>query len=121
MEPVIILVGCLSDFEQSVSVLNTSADDHFCELPSDIGHCFVPFLLNKQLVGMGILLQLSLLQHHDSICVNDRGESMSHDEHSTVVESLTNGSLDEVIGLKINICSGFVEDQDSRLLDDGSG
>ena len=65
-------------------------------------------------------LQLTLLQDEDPICIDDRGESVGHDEYCAVLKALTKRPLDQIVRLQVNIGCSFIEDKHSSLTNDST-
>ena len=104
-----------------MSVFNTGSDNHASKLTLNVCYRSVPLLLHKQIIGMGIFLKLTLIKNKYSICINNRGKSVSHNENSAVLEALAESSLNQVVSLKVQIDSGLINDQHFCLSDDSSG
>ena len=99
-------------------VLNTWRDNHPSELSLNISDRFIAFLLDKQVVRVGILLQLALFENKNSISVNNCGNSVSYNEHGTIPEAFTERSLNQAICLEIQVDCRLVYNQNLCLSDD---
>ena len=80
-----------------------------------ISYWIVSNLLDKQEVRVVEFNEKAVPHNQNSVWVDDCGETVSHDEHSAILESLPERLLDEVVSLQVNIRCGFVKDQYLRF------
>src|SRR2546423_902577 len=58
----------------------------------------------------------SILEHHDPVRVNDRGEPMPDDDHRPALRKLVQGVLDERFELRVDVRCRLIENEDAGLL-----
>src|ERR1017187_7814109 len=63
----------------------------------------------------------SSLQHNDAVGFEDGGESVRNDESGAVPNEVLHRVLDQALGFGVEGGSGFIEDQNARVLKDGAG
>ena len=66
----------------------------------------------QQPVRRVILDNLTLIQNHDSVIVDDGVESVSNGNHSAVSKLSSDDALYEVVSFKVNIGSDLIKQQD---------
>lgn len=54
------------------------------------------------------LHEISLVQHHDAVTVDDRVQAMGDGQHGAVLEADAHQSLNQLVRLIVNTCRGFV-------------
>jgi hypothetical protein len=67
------------------------------------------------------LNDLTLIKDIDDISLLDRAETVSHSDGSTTTSSSIQSSLDDLLGLRIQSGSGFVEEEDLGVAEEGAG
>ena len=98
-------------------VFNSCGDNQASELPLNVSYGFVSFLLNKQVVWVGVFREAALLENKHSISIDDSGQSVGNDEHSAVLKALTKSPLNQAIRFEVNIRCSLVNDQNFGLPD----
>ncbi len=58
----------------------------------------------------------SILENHNPVRVNDRGEPMPDDDHRPALCKLAQGVLDERFGLRVDVRCRLIENEDARIL-----
>jgi hypothetical protein len=64
---------------------------------------------------------LAGIQHDDLVRADYRRQAMGDDDGGSVLRHIVEGRLDGFLGPAVERGSGFVEDQDRRILEEGSG
>jgi hypothetical protein len=67
------------------------------------------------------LNDLTLIKDIDDISLLDRAETVSHSDCSTTTSSSIQSSLDDLLGLRVQSGSGFVEEEDLGVPEEGAG
>lgn len=70
---------------------------------------------------MVVLLSSSFAHDQDPVGVNNCGQSVSNNQHSAVLEALSDLFLYKIVSFKVDISSCFIQNQDLCISDDGSG
>ena len=81
---------------------------------------FIAFLLNKQVIRVGVFLQWALFENENSICINNCGYSVSNNEHSAVLEAFAESSLNQAVSLEVQVDCRLVYNQNFCLSDDST-
>lgn len=71
--------------------------------------------IGKQLLWTSKLQQLSITEDSHSIIIKDCGDTMGDGDEGgtgTVMEVLAQGFLDAGVSIKINVCGGFVDEEE---------
>ena len=77
------------------------------------------FRVCSQLIVASLLQNAAISQHVEDVAVADSAKPMSDDDGSTTFHGSIQGLLDYLLTLLIKSRSSFIEDQDTRVLDEG--
>jgi len=67
---------------------------------------------------MIVFLRSAFTHHKDSVAIDDRRQSMSNDQHGTLLKSLSQLRLDEVVRLQVDICCSLIQHKNLSVPDD---
>ena len=70
----------------------------------------------QQFIRSVILLELSLVEHHDPVVVHDGVEPVGDGQDAAVGELLPDGRLDQIIRLQVNCCCSLVQNQNLKII-----
>lgn len=100
--------------------LPSQAADVLCVAARMLDHLCENAAPGQQLMRGADLHNLPLVHHDDLVVVGDRVQPVRDGDHSGLLEFGLDAGLDEVVRLHVHIGSGFVQDQELVLAQEGA-
>ena len=78
-------------------------------------------LFFQKLLVRAALGKLTVVQHHQSVCVAQRGQTVRDGERGTSLGDLGDGVLDQLFGFGVQCCRCLVQNQNARVVNERAG